>query len=190
MHTGINIKARTSNVSSVLALLTVGLSNITQFCVNADVTQYVPGKHSLFQFILNDPNAVYDVLDEVNEYYRKFISENIKSRVALIEDASIGQVHDVIFGLRIENGTIKGLEMDITLRLTEVPVVPVFVKLFFASSNENVAEMIDTLFNGMFSKHPDVDPEPHRATLFSRLYCTKVRMFFCEETYAACATPS
>jgi hypothetical protein len=190
MHTGINIKARTANPASVIALLTVGLNNIIQFAVNADFTQYAPGKSSVFQMILGDPHAAFDILDEVSEYYNKYIADSIKAQVAMIEDPSIGQVHDVIFALRIENGSIKGLDMDITLRLTEVPIVPVFVKLFFSSSNENVAEMIDSLFDKMFANYPDVDPAPHRVTMTNRLGCTKVRVFFCEETYTASCTPS
>lgn len=190
MHTGINIKARTANPASVVALLSVGLNNIIQFAVKADFTQYMPGKSSLFQVVLGDPHAAYDILDEVNEYYNKYIADSIKAQVAMIEDPSIGQIHDVIFGLRIENGSIKGLEMDITLRLTEVPIVPVFVKLFFSSTNENVAEMIDSLFNRMMTQYPETDPGPLRATMANRLGNTKVRVFFCEETYTASFTPS
>ena len=78
--------------------------------------------------------------------------------------------------------------MDITLRLKEVPNVPVFVELFFSATNDNVATMIDRLFDNLMKLNPYLDPVPLRATLSSRLGCTKIRVFFCKETYDICTS--
>ena len=188
MHTGVNIKARTRNVSSVVGLLTIGLNNIVNFAVKSGITNYSPGKNTMFQLIVNDTIEAYDALDEVNDYYNNYIAPTVFTKIPMLEDPSIGQVHDIIFSLRIENGSIAGVDMDITLRLREVPIVPVFVKLFFSATDENVAAMIDSLFDNLMKLNPHLDPVSHRATLCSRLGCTKIRAFFSKETYDICTS--
>lgn len=188
MHTGITVKARTRNVSSVVGLVTVGLNNIVGQAVKSDITNYVPGKNTMFRMVVREQLEMYDVLDEVYDYYNKNIASTIMSKIPMLESANIAQVHDIIYGLRIENGSIMGIEMDITVRLSEVPTVPIFIKLFLSSVNENVAEMIDKLFDAMFVNSPYEDTEPHKATLMSRLHCTKIRIFFCKETFDICTS--
>ena len=188
MHTGFTIKARTRNPNSIIGLLTIGLNNIVKYAVTSDITSYSPGKNTLFQLITKDSVEIYDALDEVSDYYNKYIASSVIGKIPLLENPCIGQIHDIIFGVRIENGSIQGVEMDIMLRLTEVPTVPILVKLFFSSTQENVAGMIDRLFDHLMILNPGIDPVPLRATLSSRLGCTKIRVFFSKETYDICTS--